>query len=243
MKAVILAAGMASRLRPLTDNTPKCLLRVGRRSLLQRTVDALMENGIRDIVIVTGYLHQQIEDFLKTTYPDLHFTFIPNTEYQHTNNIYSLWLTRDETAGHEIVLLDSDILFSSEVLHAVLSHPNPNALALNRHELGQEEIKVIVDARGEVKEISKTCNPSEALGESVGIEKMSSDYTKALFAELRQMIECEHLDNVFYEQAFERVIPRGHRFGVADTTDYFSMELDTVDDFQQASRLIPPSLY
>jgi choline kinase len=116
-------------------------------------------------------------------------------------------------------------------------------LALNRHELGEEEIKVIVDAHNRVTEISKVCSIAQAIGESIGIEKMSADYTRALFAELQRMIEGEGLDNVFYERAFERLIPQGHSFYVLDTTDLFSIELDTVSDFNQAQRLIPPTLY
>ena len=68
MKAIILAAGMASRLRPLTLNTPKCLLKVGERSLLQRSLDALIHNGINEFVIVTGYLHEMIENFVAEKY-------------------------------------------------------------------------------------------------------------------------------------------------------------------------------
>lgn len=71
MKAVILAAGIASRLRPLTDTTPKCLLKVGERCLLQRAFDALLQNGFREFVIVTGYRQQQIVDFLESHYPAL----------------------------------------------------------------------------------------------------------------------------------------------------------------------------
>jgi choline kinase len=243
MKAVILAAGMASRLRPLTEHTPKCLLKIGRRCLLQRTVDTLESNGIHEIIVVTGYLHLQIENFLKQTYPDLAFDFIYNDKYQSTNNIYSLWLTCAAAAGEEIVLLDSDILFDPLVLQSVLSSPVPNVLALNRHELGEEEIKVVVGKNGEVEEISKTCSPADAEGESVGIEKMSPAYTETLFSELRQMIEVEHLTGVFYEQAFERLIPRGQFFCTVDTTAHFSIELDTVDDFHQAQKLIPADLY
>ena len=68
MKAIILAAGTASRLRPLTLHTPKCLLKVGERTLLQRSMDALIKAGIREFCIVTGYLHEQIEDFVKQTW-------------------------------------------------------------------------------------------------------------------------------------------------------------------------------
>jgi choline kinase len=118
-----------------------------------------------------------------------------------------------------------------------------SALALNRHELGEEEIKVIVDDQNRVVEISKVCSIEQAIGESVGIEKMEADYSAALFRELEQMIEGEGLIDIFYERAFERLIPQGHTFTVVDTTRYFSIELDTVEDFENAKKLIPESLY
>ena len=65
MKAIILAAGIASRLRPLTDTQPKCLLKIGERCLLERTMDALISNNIKEFIIVTGYRQQQIIDFLQ----------------------------------------------------------------------------------------------------------------------------------------------------------------------------------
>ena len=91
MKAVILAAGIASRLRPLTDTTPKCLLKIGERCLLKRAFDALIQNGFDEFIIVTGYRQQQIVDFLQTRYPVQNITFIYNDRYESTNNIYSLW--------------------------------------------------------------------------------------------------------------------------------------------------------
>ena len=243
MKAVILAAGIASRLRPLTDTMPKCLLQIGERCLLQRTFDALIQNGIHDFVVVTGYRHNQIEDFLKANYAEQQIAFIYNEVFDKTNNIYSLWLARPEVEGQEFLLLDSDILFDPAIITRLLNAEADSVLALNDHPLGEEEIKVIVDEAGKVKEISKVCSIPEAIGESVGIERMSAAYSKALFAELQQMIQNEGLDNVFYELAFERLIAQGHTFGVMDVTDLFSVELDTVEDFQQAKALIPESLY
>jgi len=138
--------------------------------------------------------------------------------------------------------LDSDILFDPAIIPAVLKQEG-SALALNRHELGEEEIKVIVDDKNRVLEISKVCSIEQAIGESVGIEKMTADYSKALFCELQQMIEEEGLIDVFYEKAFERLIPKGYTFQIVDTTDFFSIELDTVDDFENAKKLIPANLY
>lgn len=243
MKAVILAAGIASRLRPLTDTTPKCLLKIGERNLLERALDALIQNGFKEFIIVTGYRQQQIVDFLHANYPSLNIKFIYNEKYESTNNIYSLWLTRPYIDEDEVVLLDSDILFDPLIVDKLLRSDRNNALALNRHELGAEEIKVIADKDSKVIEISKVCSITEAIGESIGIEKMSVHYTKALFKELETMINVEKLDNIFYERAFERLIPQGHNFYIIDTTEFFSAELDTVEDFEQAQKRIPQNLY
>jgi choline kinase len=245
MRAIILAAGMASRLRPLTNNTPKCLLKIGERSLLQRSIDALTSNGIKEIVIVTGYLHNLIEDFVREQYPNINVSFIHNDVYDSTNNIYSLWLARPKADGEEILLLDSDLLYDSKIITRVLNTPAENILTLIRHDLGEEEMKVVTDggSEGNITEISKTCSPTDAIGESLGIEKMGKAYTSALYKELEPMMNQEHLENVFYEKAFERLIPQGHTFKVLDVTDLFSCELDTIEDFQNAKEKIPQSLY
>ena len=232
MKAVILAAGTASRLRPLTDNCPKCLLKIGDRCFLQRSFDGLIQNGIKEFVVVTGYLHEQIEEFLGTHYKDLSITYIYNERYASTNNIYSLWLARPEVEGQEMLLLDSDILYDPQIVGRLLASQHADILALNNHPLGEEEMKIVPDAEGRVKEISKTCSIADAIGESIGIERMSPSYTQALYKELEVMIEQEGLDNIFYERAFERLIPQGHTFYIEDTTDLYSMEVDTVEDFR-----------
>lgn len=244
MKAIILAAGMASRLRPLTSNTPKCLLKVGERCLLQRSIDALIKNGIDHFVIVTGYLHEMIESFIAEQYGNkIQVTFIHNDVFEKTNNIYSLWLARPEAEDEEILLLDSDLLYDPEIVSRVLRNDEPNILTLIKHELGEEEMKVVTDEKGNILEISKTCRVEDAAGESLGIEKMSKEYTHALYAELEPMMNEEHLENVFYERAFERLLPQGHTYKVLDVTDLFSCELDTVEDFENAKAKIPTKLF
>ena len=233
---------MAKRLRPLTDACPKCLLKIGERTLLQRTVDAMIAAGIQEFVVVTGYRAEMIRDFLTKQYPSLNIHFIHNGDYEHNNNIFSLWMTRPYTDGKEFLLSDSDILFDPQLIRAVLAEEG-NTLALNRHECGDEEIKVIVDSENRIMELSKTCSIEQAIGESVGFEKMTASYSTALFKELEQMIEREGLIDVFYERAFERLIPQGHTFRIVDTTRFFSIELDTPEDFENAKQLIPAELY
>ena len=214
MIGVILAAGMAKRLRPLTDTKPKCLLKVGERTLLERTVDAMRQAGITEFLVVTGYRGEMIRDFLRE-YSS--FTFLDNTDYEHNNNIYSLWMACQKVRGCDFLLMDSDILCDPAAVVRIAQEPTA-ALAVNRHELGEEEMK------------------------SVGIEKITADYSEALARELDQMILQEGLIDIFYERAFERLIPQGHTFKVVDTTHYFSYELDTPEDFQRAQELMPKEL-
>ena len=241
MIGVILAAGMAKRLRPLTDTKPKCLLEVGGKTLLQRTVDAMATAGINEFVVVTGYRGNMIRDFLTIHYPQFTIRFLDNVDYANNNNIYSLWMAGQIVRGQAFLLMDSDILCDPAAVVRIASEPEA-ALAVNRHELGEEEMKVVVDNQMRITEISKTCRPEDAMGESVGIEKMTANYSEALFRELDQMILQEGFIDIFYERAFERLIPQGHTFRVIDTTDYFSYELDTPEDLQRAQELMPANL-
>ena len=236
MIGVILAAGMAKRLRPLTDTKPKCLLPVAGRTLLERTVDAMHQAGITEFVVVTGYRADMIRDFLSFHFPHSTFHYLHNADYAHNNNIYSLWMAGQVVRGREFLLMDSDILCDPAAVVRIAQEP-VSALAVNRHELGEEEMKVVVDSEMRITEISKTCSPEDAIGESVGIEHITADYSEALFRELDQMILSEGLVDIFYERAFERLIPQGHTFRVVDTTDYFSYELDTPVDYQRAQEL------
>ena len=233
---------MAKRLRPLTDEKPKCLLEVGGKTLLQRTVDAMISAGIKEFVVVTGYRENMIREFLTARYPQYTINFIDNPDYEHNNNIFSLWLAMEKLHGTEVLLMDSDILCDPEAVRRVARKTVP-ALAMQQHELGEEEMKIVVDAEGRITEISKTCSPKDAIGESVGIEKMTEEYTEAIYQELRKMILDEGLIDIFYERAFERLIPQGHTFEVVDTTDLFSYELDTPEDLEKASAALPKELY
>jgi choline kinase len=244
MIGVILAAGMAKRLRPLTDTKPKCLLEVAGKTLLQRTVEAMMMADVCEFAIVTGYRGEMIKAFLDDfacSYEHLHFTFLHNADYEYNNNIFSLWMAGQVVRGKEFLLMDSDILCDPMAVVKVARQKGA-ALALNRHELGEEEMKVVVDANDRITEICKTCRVEDAIGESVGIEKITVEYGEALFAELDKMILEEGLIDIFYERAFERLIPQGHSFHVVDTTHLFSYELDTPEDFLRATELMPVEL-
>ncbi len=237
MKAVILAAGIASRLRPLTDHTPKCLLHVGDKRILELTIDNLVANNIKDLIVVTGYLEQQIRDFIASGYPMLNVHYIYNEVYSSTNNIYSLWLAKDSLRNDEMLLMDSDIIFDQDIIKELLDSGYENCLALKRHNVGEEEIKVKADGKGRVLEISKEVKPSEALGESIGIEKFGKETLKKLFDILDHKVLVEKNVNIFYEAAFQELIKNKEDIFVVDTTHLTCMEIDTAQDLEAAGAL------
>jgi choline kinase len=238
MKAVILAAGIASRLRPLTDNTPKCLLKVGDKKILELTIDNIIANNINDVIIVTGYLEQMIKDFVSAKYPDLNVCYIYNEVYSSTNNIYSLWLTKDILLGDEMLLLDSDIIFDKDIIGKLLNSGYDNCLALKRHNVQEEEIKVKVDSTGRVLDIGKEIIPKEAIGESIGIEKFGVEALRKLFIIIDRMMVVEKQVNRFYEAAFQELVTGDTDIFIVDTTDYICMEIDTADDLKSAGQIV-----
>jgi choline kinase len=240
MQAVILAAGIAKRLRPLTDNTPKCLLKVGKTNLLHRTLDNLISNGINDFVFVLGYRGNMIMDYLNKNFSTINKTVLTNPDYENNNNSYSLWMTKD-CVKDSMLLLDSDILFDKEIIDKLLKSGHGNCLAVNVTEnLDEEQIKVIIDDENKILHIGKEINIKESAGESIGIEKFDKYYLKELYNILDRKIVKENNVNEFYEASFQEIIDkndlRNSIFGI-DVSDYDCMEIDTVDDYNYASNL------
>jgi choline kinase len=238
MKTVILAAGAGSRLKPLTDHLPKCLLKAGGKSILEMTINNLLETGNSEIIIVTGYLENTIREFIKNRFPQLKVTFIINSLYASTNNIYSLWLVKDEIMGDDLLMMDSDIIFDKSIITKLISSGYKNCLALKRHDIHEEEIKVKVDSAGRVIEIGKNVKAAEAAGESIGIEIFGKEILPELFGIIDRMVVTEKKVNIFYEAAFQELADKKNDLFVVDTTEYMCMEIDTKEDLITADDLI-----
>ncbi|HMK38550.1 MAG TPA: phosphocholine cytidylyltransferase family protein [Bacteroidota bacterium] len=235
MKGVILAAGVSSRLRPLTDLTPKCLLELGGRTILGMTLENLIVNGIVDIVIVTGYREALIRGFVRDAFPALDVEFVRNDRFETTNNIYSLALTERSAGDDGIMLLDSDIVFDRRILGLLAGSGHDTCLAMKRMDMpGDEEIKVTTGPGGEILRIGKDVPPAEAAGESIGIEKLSPEFLKGLYGILGRMMTEERNVNLFYEAAFQEAITRGARMAAVDVGALPCIEIDTPEDLQDA---------
>jgi len=241
MQAIILAAGLSNRLRPLTDTTPKCLLDIGKKNLLHRTINNICENEINDFIIVTGYKEKMIRDYVRENFSHLKIQLISNPDYANNNNSYSLWMTKD-FVKEDVLLLDSDILFDRSIISKLLKSKHDNCLAVNvTKNLDNEQIKVIINKHNKIHQIGKEVSIEKSIGESIGIEKFSLYYMKELFAILDRKIVKENNVNEFYEVSFQEIIDNNNEknsiFSV-DVSDYKCIEIDTLEDYENAQKIL-----
>lgn len=192
MKAIILAAGVGKRLYPVTKTIPKCLLELGGKTLIERSLDALNENGIIDVVIVVGYLKEQIIDKLGNNYRDTKIRYVENTSYDKTGSMHSLLLAKDEIVD-DFIHMDADLLFHPDILINLLGSDNENAILYGplSGDSG-EEVKVYVD-NGFATNIGKYVKTKDkCIGEAVGIVKYSKKAIPALMAEMEGLFLENH---------------------------------------------------
>ena len=236
--AIILAAGVGSRIRPLTDNCPKSLLTIEGITILERMITNIQVCGIDQFVVVLGYLENQIREFIATTFPDLKVSFIVNERYIETNTAYSLMLACDAVKGKAFVKFDADVVFDKSILKNLLDSNYQTSLCVDTNiQLDSEEIKVAVQGENRITHASKTLNPTDAIGESIGIEKVSQATAALLFNELKLMMEDQNNHQAYYEAAYERLIEQDVLFFALDITGFKWVEIDTLVDFSDATKL------
>lgn len=242
LEAIILAAGVGSRIRPLTDDCPKCLLEVGGITILERMIANIQDCGIDKFIFVLGYLDTRIVNFVKATFPGLSARFILNDNYAETNTGYSLMLTDSLTNGSGFIKFDADVVFDKEILRKLIDSDFENCLCIDKNiQLDAEEIKVIVEDGNRVVQASKTADPKLAIGESIGIEKISGATAKKLFAELKIMMAHKANHQEYYESAYEKLIQNNVPFHAMDITGLDWTEIDSIEDFSAANRLFDRS--
>tara|TARA_B100000809_G_scaffold91325_1_gene89835 strand:- start:89 stop:856 length:768 start_codon:yes stop_codon:yes gene_type:complete len=242
IKAIILAAGVGSRIRPLTDNCPKSLLKINGKTILEMMLSHIQACGINEVVFVLGYLQNQIKDYVKIQFPDLIVQFITNEKYEVTNTGYSLMLTKDFVQDSTFIKFDADVVFDINILKSLIASEYDNCLCIDKNiNLDAEEIKVIIKDDNRVVKASKTVNPVDAIGESIGIEKISGETACTLFNELELMMKDEQYHQEYYEAAYERLIEKDVPFHALDISGLKWTEIDTQEDFMLAENIFSQS--
>ena len=235
MRAIILAAGVGTRLSPLTNGCPKCLVDVGEKPLIDYQLEALHGVGVDDLVLVVGYEADQIK-----THCGSGVRYIENPEYLTTNSIYSFYLAREEL-DTDLFLFNCDVVFEGAVLQRMLASGHPNVVAVDSHAPKTAgEMNVVCDRDGRVQEISKQVDPGTADALSTQLVKFDAAGARAVAAEVEVLIS-EGRKEVFPTTAYRPLISAGSLFAV-EGGDLPWAEIDSIEDYEHAVSNVLPLL-
>jgi len=237
VRAIILAAGRGGRLQGVIGDRPKCLARVGDRTLLERQIEALQAAGISRITVVGGYRIEMVRRICPSA-----VEFVHNARYASTNSLYSLWLAR-ELLLDGFLVLNCDVLFHPQMLDDLLTARCDDALLVAARRdgapYGDEEMKVRI-RRGLVSAISKTLTVDDSDAENVGIARFSAAGALALTTHMNAIVSSgqvrDWLPRAFAEFAATRPLH------AVDSRGLPWIEIDFPDDYWRACSDVLPAI-
>jgi len=240
MKAVILAAGVGKRLGAVTENRPKCLIEIGRRSLLLRYLDALLSVGVKTVVLVVGHRQELIRTAVGEAYRGLAIRYVVNGQYQR-GSLYSLWLAR-AAFDDDLLIMDADVLCPASFMARLVNSPHPNALLIDETVCQDAEERMAVIRNGRVVALTKKRppQPPDLLGEGVGFLKVTRRDSESMVAAMEPFVKKGDLDMEYEDtwEAFFRAVPVGYEKVGGQPW----IEIDFPEDIARAERDILPRI-
>jgi histidinol-phosphate/aromatic aminotransferase/cobyric acid decarboxylase-like protein/CTP:molybdopterin cytidylyltransferase MocA len=204
MKAIILAAGYGNRMRPLTDNLHKTLLNVCGKTIIGGIIDGLIDNGVRDLVVVTGYRDKELSERLSAAYPQLSIQYVHNERYRETNNIYSMALAMEQAAiDDDIILIESDLIYEPSVIRRLIESKEKNVALVDRYGRGMDGTVVTVE-NGVITSVIPPHLQDNKFDfsdkyKTLNIYKFSKEFCNSTFKKLLTYYAKVINDNCYYE--------------------------------------------
>ena len=234
MKALILAAGVSRRLYPQTYNTPKCLLEVGGKPIINYQLEALSELGINDITMIVGYHREMLVGSVEKNFPKINFKFIVNHHFFETNTAYSVYIGKEALSDRHL-LMNADVVYPKELLSKLYHSSFENVLAVDIKSCGREEVKVIDGGQNKISAIGKDLIEDHCLGEFIGVAKFSSMFMNEFVKALGQLIEAGG-KNDYFEAGIEKLLEK-QLVHYVDVSEYPCLEIDFIEDLELARKL------
>ncbi|ACY99636.1 MULTISPECIES: sugar phosphate nucleotidyltransferase [Thermomonospora] len=239
MIGMVLAAGAGRRLRPYTDTLPKALVPVdGQTTILDIALGNLAEVGLTDVVIVVGYCAEAVaarKAALEERY-GVSITLVHNDKAEEWNNAYSMWLAR-EHFSKGVLMVNGDTVHPVSVEKTLLAARGPEiVLAVdNVKKLADEEMKVTLDADGNLARITKQMDPAQAYGEYIGATLIEPSAAEKLADALKATWEAN--PDLYYEDGYQELVNRGGKIAVAPIGAVEWVEVDDHNDLEKARRI------
>ena len=235
--AVILAAGLGSRFGQYTDKIPKGFIECGGKSMIERSVQTLIDCGIIRIIIGTGYHKEKFEE-LAIRYPQIECVCSPC--YAETNSMYTLYNCREVVGDDDFLLLESDLIFEYRAITTLLKNANPNIMLITPVTKFQDQYYVEYDAKHQLTMCSTDRTQLQVKGELVGIHKFSNAFYKEMCADYASKVN--ELPKLGYEYEILSMAHGGSIVYVLNEKGLFWYEIDDTKDLAFAEKNILPHL-
>jgi len=226
MKAIILAAGYGSRMYPLVQDMPKCLLTIKGETILARQFRILRNCGVKDITVVTGFHHEKIAELYGEE-----VSIRYNPHYEITGNIFSLWVARDLLTD-DVIIMNSDVIFTEEPVRAVVADGNSYCLIVDKGPCDEEAQKVKVTGDN-VVDISKMIPPEETFGEFIYIAKIKKEGLETFKESLFEYVKKN--SNAGWSSTFGDLAKKGYQVNFILISNPWT-EIDTKEDYAEAEK-------
>ena len=209
MQGLILAAGMGKRLKELTQNNTKCMVKVNGVRLIDRVLGQLVKLGLKRTVIVTGYEGAKLRKHVGRKWDGMRIDYVDNPIYDKTNNIYSLALAADELVKDDTLLVESDLIFEDSIFMKILDDPHPNVVCVDAYKSWMDGTCVTIDEDNLIKRFvpkKDFCYDDIATYyKTVNIYKFSRQFSRENYVPFLKAYTKALGDNEYYEQVL-RVI-------------------------------------
>tara|TARA_Y100000310_G_C20606792_1_gene775905 strand:+ start:257 stop:979 length:723 start_codon:yes stop_codon:yes gene_type:complete len=236
MKAILLNSGVGRRLKPITDNTPKCLVEINEQTILGHEIDNLLHHNIKDFIITIGPFGDKIKNFVKEKYPDLNVEYVYNPKFESTNYIYSMWLVKN-FIDDDVLIMHGDMVFDKKLLSNLFNKDENCVLVNNKIEPPEKDFK------GEIQDNMVKRIGVDVFGEGchflAPIYKFSKDSFISWLTEIENFIFTGNV-NVYAEEAFNNIADELKLMPVY-YGDEFCMEIDNLEDLEIAKKFFTNS--
>lgn len=245
MQAVILAAGMGKRLKKLTQNNTKCMVKVNGVTMIDRMLHQLEKRDLSKIVIVVGYRGEKLIRYIDTLGIGTPVVFIKNPIYDKTNNIYSLSLAKGYLCQEDTLLLESDLIFEDEVLDVLLDDPQDTLALVDKYESWMDGTCVTLNEDNSIKAFISgnrfQFEQSKDYYKTVNIYKFSKHFSKNRYVPFLEAYQAALGANEYYEQVL-RVIAMLDDPGIKakKLNGQLWYEIDDIQDLDIAESMFHP---
>lgn len=243
MQAVVLAAGMGSRLGKYTENITKCMVDVNGRSLIDRLLTQLTKtHAVDKVTIVTGYKSDLLKDYVISLNPEIPVAFIENKDYSTTNNIYSLYLARNILCQNDVLLFESDLIFEDRLINLLLDDERPSLALVDKYKDWMDGTCVKIDSDGKILSFisKKDFNPEQKSEyyKTVNVYKFSKKFSSELYVPYLESFCQKYGRNDYYEQVLKEIICLDEpHFAAFPLSGQLWYEIDNENDLKVAESL------